>query len=219
MQTSYTKEGDEFMYTLQVSSSGKFFVDQDNQPVYWLGDTQWNLFRCHTVQDAELIIDDRIDKGFTCLQVMLLGFSSGVEGVPVCGEAFPDGDSTRPNLKYFEHVDAVVELALNKGMILVVGLDHPTIKLEDRKTAYAYGKWMGQRYAAYPNLIWVPTYSIPEGENLTVMREIVAGLKQSNDGHLLHPILILLTRLQLQALRMMKTGWTSTAFRPFLLST
>ncbi|MBM3212451.1 DUF4038 domain-containing protein, partial [Candidatus Poribacteria bacterium] len=36
----------EIIGPIQVSHNGRYFVDHKNNPFFWLGDTQWELFRC-----------------------------------------------------------------------------------------------------------------------------------------------------------------------------
>lgn len=163
---------------IQVSANGRYFVDRDGQPFFWLGDTQWNLFRCHDFSEARLILDDRRAKGFSAVQVMGLGWGRHVQAGPVFGEAFPDQDLTKPNTAYFAHVDQVVEYAGQIDMILATGLDHPALRLTNLANARAYGRWVGQRYQRHAHLIWIPTYIIPDQEHLPVMRELVAGLRE-----------------------------------------
>ena len=43
-------------YPVKVSENGRYFVDQKGQPVFWLGTTQWQLFREYTLDDARTII-------------------------------------------------------------------------------------------------------------------------------------------------------------------
>jgi hypothetical protein len=64
-------------WPVQVSSNGRYFVDQTGQPVFWLGTTQWELFRGYTLKDAQLILDKSKDKGFVFVQTMLLGVGDG----------------------------------------------------------------------------------------------------------------------------------------------
>jgi hypothetical protein len=40
-----TSAADEPVYPVKVSENGRYFVDQKGQPVFWLGTTQWQLFR------------------------------------------------------------------------------------------------------------------------------------------------------------------------------
>ena len=57
-------------WPIQVSLNGRYFVDQKGQPVFWLGTTQWELFRGYTLEDAKLILDKSQDKGFVFTQTM-----------------------------------------------------------------------------------------------------------------------------------------------------
>jgi len=45
----------EFTGPIQVSDNGRYFVDQNGNPSFWLGDTQWELFRTFTQEEAEMI--------------------------------------------------------------------------------------------------------------------------------------------------------------------
>jgi hypothetical protein len=53
------------MGPIQVSSSGRYIVDHCGKPFFWLGDTQWELFRAYSLADAQLILENRKRKGFT----------------------------------------------------------------------------------------------------------------------------------------------------------
>lgn len=182
---------------LHISANGRYFVE-GQQLLFWLGDTQWNLFRCHTLEEARTIFEDRRAKGFTFIQVMLMGCdnysASGdvnyIDTELLHGEAFPTKDPAVPNLRYFEHVDAVVALAHEYGIYLVIGIDHPSVRLTDISTAHAYGRWVGERYRDAQYIIWVASYMNPEGENLAIMEELAAGLREGDGGcHLItcHP--------------------------------
>lgn len=177
-----------------ISSNGRYFVDSSGRPLFWLGDTQWNLFRSHTLDEARIILENRKKKGFTFIQVMLLGVSfeyDNVRSAAIHGEAFPTHNPLEPNPAYFAHVDAIVRLAGQLGLVLVIGLDHPRVNLATLSNARAYGKWMGSRYKNAPQLIWVASYAIPDlPQHLPLMREIAAGLREGDGGgHLItcHP--------------------------------
>ncbi|MCC7263095.1 MAG: DUF4038 domain-containing protein [Candidatus Latescibacteria bacterium] len=162
----------------QVSANGRYFVDRAGRPCFWLGDTQWNLFRCHDLPTARLILDDRRLKGFNVVQVMGPGCARDVQTAPVFGEAFPDQDLSRPNAAYFANMDQIIEYAGQIGIALAIGLDHPVLRLTNLANARTYGRWIGQRYRHHAHLIWIPTYIIPDQEHLPVMRELVAGLRE-----------------------------------------
>src|SRR5690349_5699188 len=100
---------------LAISDNGRYFTDL-GEPTFWLGDTQWNLFRCHAPDSARATLANRRAKGFNVVQVMLLGFSREVQGPAVAGEAFPSRDPRAPNLQYFAHVDAAIDAAAELGV-------------------------------------------------------------------------------------------------------
>jgi hypothetical protein len=184
-------------FPIRVSSNGRYFVDSSGNPFFWLGDTQWNLWRCHSLDEAEAILKDRKQKGFTVIQVMLLGWGVAIEkndtfyvaANPSSGEAFPERDALKPNPDFFSHVDKIVKLAYDLGVVLVIGLDHPRVNLAKLDNARAYGAWVGKRYRDFSNLMWSPTYHIPDESHLPVMREIAKGLRDACGDRLMtcHP--------------------------------
>jgi hypothetical protein len=64
-------------YPVKVSDNGRYFVDQKGTPVFWLGTTQWQLFREFKIEDARTILEKTADKGFVFAQVMLAGVGDG----------------------------------------------------------------------------------------------------------------------------------------------
>ena len=51
-----------------VSSNGRYLVQTDGTPFYWLADTEWVLNK-HSDDQVHAILDDRAAKGFTVIQV------------------------------------------------------------------------------------------------------------------------------------------------------
>lgn len=148
---------------LRVSDNKRFLVREDGQPFFWLGDTAWELFHRLTLEEADVYFKDRVDKGFTVIQTVALCEMLGIETPNVHGDfALFDEDPTKPNERYFTHIDAMIEKAADFGLYIallptwgcyVVG--NRGLKLFDEERAYAYGAWIAKRYLEYPNLIWV----------------------------------------------------------------
>ena len=42
-------------YPVKISDNGRFFVDHEGKPVFWLGITQCQLFREYKIEDARRI--------------------------------------------------------------------------------------------------------------------------------------------------------------------
>jgi len=178
------------MAAIRVSPSGRYFVDDQGKPFFWLGDTQWELFRAFTAEDAAAVLKRRKEQGFTAIQVMITGVGEGklpnVEGErPWLGD-----DPSTPNEAYFRNVDRVVEVAYELGLILVPGVFHQVQRASITvDNARPYARWVAERYADLPNIVWT-TYPEAKEEYVPVVREVVAGLREGDGGaHLitLHP--------------------------------
>ena len=44
------------VYPVKVSENGRYFIDQKGDAAFWLGTTQWQLFRDCTLEDARTIL-------------------------------------------------------------------------------------------------------------------------------------------------------------------
>ena len=61
---------------IRVSPNGRYFLDRSGAPWFWLGDTQWHLFRSFSPTDVRTILSDRKAKGFSAVLVMLIGYEN-----------------------------------------------------------------------------------------------------------------------------------------------
>src|SRR5262249_15505886 len=57
---------------LKVSANGRYFVDQDGKPFFYLGDTAWLLFQRLNRAEVEEYLKDRAGKGFTVIQAYVI---------------------------------------------------------------------------------------------------------------------------------------------------
>ncbi len=169
-------------WPVQVSPNGRYFVDHQGRPVFWLGTTQWELFRGYTLQDARLILDKSKDKGFVFVQTMLVGVGDGT-GANVSGQKpWLNDDPRTPNETYFQNVDAVIQAARERDMILYLMVYHQTCRKHiTLDNARAWAKWLAQRYQGMPNIVWSLT---PEAkpEFVPILRELAAGLREGDGG-------------------------------------
>jgi len=183
---------------IRVSANARHFVDRNGNPVFWLGDTQWELFRLFTADEALRILKDRQAKGFNVILIMLNGVDTGrvdsnmqAPYVNLEGETpWIDEDPLRPNEKYFQHVDTMVRLGEQTGQTFVVGVYHQWhVNVITLEKARAWARWVAQRYRDVPNLIW-SMYPKATTEFIPVCRELAAGLQEGDGGaHLIsvHP--------------------------------
>lgn len=152
-------------WPLKVSPNGRFLVDADGKPFFWLGDTAWELFHRCDREEVKLYLDNRKAKGFTVIQAVALAEIDGLRTPNMEGEIpLIDYDASKPNEKYWKYVDWVIDEAAARG--LYIGLlptwgdklniawgKGPIIFTVDN--AEAYGRWIGNRYKDKKNIIWI----------------------------------------------------------------
>lgn len=170
------------MHPVKVSENGRYFVDQKDRPVFWLGTTQWQLFREYTKEEAEEILEKTGRTGFAFAQVMLMGVGDGTQP-NVYGEVpWVNNNPLTPNEAYFENVDAVVRIACDKNVAISMTLFHQRYREHiTMKNARAWARWIAQRYADVPTIVWSMTPEAKQ-EFVPILRELAAGLREGDGG-------------------------------------
>ncbi|RPJ59472.1 MAG: DUF4038 domain-containing protein [Acidobacteria bacterium] len=177
---------------IKVSPSGRHFVDRNNQPFFWLGDTAWPLLVQYSRPQAEAYLKTRSEQGFTVIQtVMAWGQGSGMEKKSPLPNSegqhiWLDNNPGTPNAAYFKSVDALVEFADRQGLVMALWptwgyyvVEAKTINLTN---ARAYGNWLGKRYAKTPNIVWVVGGDrVPVGFE-EEYRQLALGLREGDQG-------------------------------------
>lgn len=176
---------------LQVSSNGRYFVDQDGKPFFYLGDTAWLIFQRLNEEQVEEYLQDRAGKGFNVLQVYVVrGLEERHPDGPVSlldASPFLDRDPARPNEAYFRKVDQVIHRANELGMVVALVAakswhvnEHPE-RIFDRESAYTFGKFLGERYRNSGVLWYVGGDSRP-GDDGEIWVRMARGLKEGSAG-------------------------------------
>ncbi len=174
--------GAEPVYPLKVSENSRYFIDQKGDPVFWLGTTQWQLFREYKLEEARTILERTKANGFAFAQVMLLGVGDGTKPNVYGDKPWIDDNPLTPNEGYFKNVDAVVRIAREQNVVISMTMFHQRYrKYITMGNARAWAKWIGQRYRTVPTIVWSMT---PEAkpEFAPIVRELAAGLREGDGG-------------------------------------
>ncbi|WP_297088189.1 glycoside hydrolase family 140 protein [uncultured Draconibacterium sp.] len=153
---------------LKVSENQRYLMDEDGNPFFWLGDTGWLLFSKLNRDEAEQYLDNRVDKGFNVIQVMVVhhlqvsnvyGDSALVMG-DVSKPAVTEGSTFEDSAAYdfWDHVDYVIDMAEKKGLYMaLVPVWGTNVKAGgvSRQQADVYSKWLAERYGQKSNIIWL----------------------------------------------------------------
>lgn len=177
------------IFPLKIDASDKFLTDASGKPVLVTGEAAWSLIADLNQQDAALYLNDRRQRGFNAILVNLIEskFSrnppANAQGdKPFIGRAFE-----RINPAYFDHAASIIKAAQDAGMVVfltpaylgVSGSDqgwYAPARQAGADALAAYGRAIAQRFAAFPNIIWVMggDFDPPEQETLS---SLAKGIK------------------------------------------
>jgi hypothetical protein len=147
-------------------SENKHYILKDGKPFFWMGDTAWELFHRLNREDAARYLKRRSEQGFTVVQAVVLAEFDGLHVPNAYGELpLFDDDPLKPNEKYFQHVDYVVDLAGSFNISIAI---LPTWGDKLFKSTWGVGpeilnegnaallaSWIARRYKDKKNIIWV----------------------------------------------------------------
>jgi hypothetical protein len=185
---------------LKVSENKRFLVFEDGTPFFYLGDTGWELFHRLNIDDAEKYLENRRAKGFTVIQAVALAEFDGLNTPNAEGnKPLINNDPLTPNDAYFKYVDIIINKAYEKGIF--IGLlptwgDKVDKKwgigpvIFNKENAAGYGKWIGNRYKDYKNIIWIIGGDREGGgDNKVIWDALAEGIKSVDKNHLMtfHP--------------------------------
>ena len=167
----------------------------DGQPFFWMADTAWELF--HRLDEKETIhyLDVRKEQGFNVVQAVVLAELDGIQTPNANGDTpFLNLEKWEYNEAFFSHVDKVLNMALERNMHIALLPTWGDKLFKDSwgigpeiftpSSAYAYGKWIGNRYRNQKNLIWVLGGDRNPRENskdVEVWNEMAKGLLESQN--------------------------------------
>jgi len=157
-------------------SQNKRFLLKNGKPFFWLGDTGWELFHRLTREEADQYLKRRSEQGFTVIQAVVLAEFDGLHTPNANGDIpLIDDDPAKPNEKYFEHVDYIIDKAASYNITIAVLPTWGDKVFKDRwgtgpeifteQNASVYAEWLAKRYKDKTNVIWLLGGDrIPRGE-------------------------------------------------------
>lgn len=171
------------------------------------GDTPWSLVSNLGRADIDFYLDDRRAKGFNALAVLAIDHlftrqtprfrnAEGHDPFVRMADGHPVGvDFSRPNEAYWGLVDYALSGCRQRGMIVFLepsytGIPHAPqegwwaeLVAASDQALYAYGRFLGQRYGRYGNIVWVHGGD-RDDEDHSRQREIAEGINSVAAGQL-----------------------------------
>jgi Protein of unknown function (DUF4038)/Putative collagen-binding domain of a collagenase len=195
--TAHTTASPAVAYPLKLGPTRRYLVDQRGRPFLIVGDSPQSMIVNLSLADARTYIADRKAHGFNALWVNLLcdKYTGGrADGSTYDGiQPFvKPNDLTTPNSRYFARVDAMVRLAGQYGVVVFLdpietGGWLETLEENGAAQAYAYGRYLGKRYAKFPNIVWMSgndfqDWADPKADG--VVLAVAKGIRSADQRHL-----------------------------------
>jgi len=181
-------------FPLKSSENKKYIVDANNNPVFLTGCASWRLGYNVSIKEVRQFLEDRKSKKFNSLLVQISPDFDGGGNVPnVYGERiFHDADVSKPNEKFFTHVDSVLQVCYDMNFVVVLfplylGCCHDgwleilRQQPNNIQKIYDYGKWVTNRYKKFPNIIWA---SGGDHHETTESMAFAKGVYETDQTHL-----------------------------------
>jgi len=179
-----------YEFPLEISSSKRYLQDQQKKPFLYVSDSGWLLFFGLNLEETRKYFLLRKKQGFSAVHVMLTG-TPGPKYVNRNGDApFINNDIARPNEAFFTYVDKVVALADSCNMLLCLvplwysccndgwaSNPYPYMKKAGVATCSAFGRYLGNRYKGYDNILWILGGDNDPGENRDEIAGLAVGIK------------------------------------------
>ena len=139
---------------IQVSSNGRFLVTEDGKPFFWLADTGWWMTGI-VPADVDFYLAKRAEQRFNVIQFHCGRLVNDYAGrLPFHGH-----DALAPDEEYWRNVDSIVAQAEDRGIYVALvplwGEEYGRLFGTDAEKAGQFGRWIGARYAACTNVVWI----------------------------------------------------------------
>jgi hypothetical protein len=161
---------------LRIAPDRRHLLDSAGQPLLIQGDAAWSLIVNTSTEEATWYLDQRAAQGFNVLLINLIErlFAAQAPRNRSGAEPFSvPGDFTTPNEEYIAHAEAVVRLAAERGIVVILYpafLGYPSphypgyggqaegwydeVVANGAEGCRRYGEYLGRRFAGYANIIW-----------------------------------------------------------------
>lgn len=187
-------------YPLRVAGDSRRVVDQSGQEMFFTAESAWHLLMRLTREEAVQYLDDRQERGFNAILVMLVvatgyhGTSDNVYGDP---PFLKIGDFSKPNEAYFAHADWVLRQAAARGFTVLLAPAYLGYQCGDQGWCKEmkrsgmirmrqWGRFVGSRYRDFPNIIWLDGGDCDAGEYgaRKLVDAVAYGIRDVDPQHL-----------------------------------
>ena len=198
-------------YPLKASSNGRYLVDQDNTPVFLVGDapqgalalldeTQWTYYLADRQARGvnTLLVSALCDQAIAAKGAGLGGCTSRMltyDGIApfTSGDSQSNYDVSTPNEAYWVRVDSYIKLAARYEITVLLDTWDtasltPLMESNGKTKMYDFGVFLGNRYKEFPNIIWMTGFDFQTWKTSAtdndLFKNVMAGIASVDKNHL-----------------------------------
>ena len=189
-------------YPLQVSADKRTLVDRKGVPFLVAGDSPQGLVVRLSPAEMRDYFAIRARQGFNAAWVNAIAnkYTGGnaeattYDGLAPFLAKLADGhyDLGKPNPAYFARVDAAVAAAAERGILVLLdpietGGFLDTLRANGMDAAKSYGRYLGERYAAADNIVWLHGNDLKSWVSETdndLVHAVALGIRAADARHL-----------------------------------
>jgi len=182
---------------LKVGPTGRYLVDRNGHPFLVVGDSPQALIVDVSPRQADRFFADREAAGFNSMWVNLLAdeYTGGRPNGATYDGIAPftrTGDLSTPNPAYFARVDEMIRLAAKHKMVVFLdpietGGWLTVLRSNGMAKAYGYGRYLGQRYRRFPNIVWLSGNDFQtwqQSKDDALVLAVARGIRSVDRNHL-----------------------------------
>lgn len=183
-------------FPLRPAPDGHYLEDSRGRPFLITGDTAWSMIADLKLGEAERYLDIRKSQGFNTIVTSLIEHAFARKApANVYGDLpFIDAAFDKPNDAYFKRAEAFVEAAARRNMLVLLAPAYLganagpqgwylTMSQAGPEKLKEYGRYVGRRFAGYPNVIWLQGGDHDPADR-SLVTAIADGIAESAPGAL-----------------------------------
>lgn len=182
-------------FPLRIAPGGIHLEDAAGKPFLITGDSAWSMIADLSASEAEFYIANRKALGFNTLLVSLIEHEfarnapNNAEGTAPFLEP---GNFAKPNDRYFAAAGRILDAALEADMLVLLAPAYlganggpqgwyGEMAAAGPDALRTYSRYVGKRFARYPNIIWVQggDYDPPDK---SLVEALAVGIQEGSPG-------------------------------------
>jgi hypothetical protein len=184
-------------FPLKASEDNRYLVDQNNSPFLLVGDAPQTLIAKLSETEAAAYMANRRSYGINTLWINLLcNFSDSCSKDATTFDGIAPfavpRDLSTPNPGYFQRAADMIGLAAENGMVVLLDPIETSswldiLRANGAEKAFAYGKYLAERFQMLPNIIWMHGNDFQSWRNANddvLVQAVARGIKSADRSHM-----------------------------------